>query len=63
LQRIGGRFEKKVEGMWDHEGAGIGEAESGRGVRGWEVSILEKYYTSNVTQMTKSLWKSESKES
>ena len=62
LQRIGGRFEKKVEAMWDREGAGIGEAETGRGVRGWEVSLLENYYSSNIREMSKGLWKPESKD-
>jgi hypothetical protein len=63
LQRIGGRFEKKIEGMWDREGAGIGDAENGRGVRGWEVSLMEKYYAANPRQMSKGLWKLDSRES
>jgi nucleolar complex protein 3 len=58
LQRIKGRFEKKVEGMWDQEGAGLGNAGFGRGVRGWEVGLLDKYYCSNVHQMGRTLLKS-----
>jgi nucleolar complex protein 3 len=61
LQRIGGRFEKKVEAMWDQEGAGIGDPQTGRGVRGWEVALLEKFYGSNVAQSSKTLWKAETK--
>ena len=58
LQRIKGRFEKKVEGIWDQEGAGLGDTGSGRGVRGWEVGLLDKYYCSNVPQMARTLLKS-----
>ena len=58
LQRIKGRFEKKVEGMWDREGAGLGDAESGRGVRGWELGLLGRYYCSSMTQMGRALLKS-----
>ena len=58
LHRIKGRFEKKVEGMWDREGAGLGDAELGRGVRGWELAILEQYYCASVPQMGRTLLKS-----
>lgn len=58
LHRIKGRFEKKVEGMWDREGAGLGDAESGRGVRGWEFALLEQYYCTSVPPMGKMLLKS-----
>jgi nucleolar complex protein 3 len=61
LHRIGGRFEKKVEGMWDSEGAGLGDASTGRGIRGWEVAFLEKYYCNSITNMGKALWKPEPK--
>jgi hypothetical protein len=58
LKRISGRFEKKVEGIWDKEGAGLGDAQAGRGVRGWELGLLEQYYCANVSQMGRMLWKS-----
>jgi nucleolar complex protein 3 len=61
LQRISGRFEKKVEVMWDPEGANIGEEASGRGMRGWELALFNKYYSTNVTQASKLLWKPEAK--
>lgn len=63
LHRIGGRFEKKVEGMWDREGAGLGDASTGRGIRGWELALFEKYYCNGISDMSKTLWKAESKRS
>ena|SRR5271155_5680375 len=39
-------------------GAGLGDAGFGRGVRGWEVGLLDKYYCSNVPQMGRILLKS-----
>ena len=59
LQRINGRYQKRIEGMWDREGAGIGDPESGRGVRGWEMALLDKYYCSNIRSMAKGLLKME----
>jgi nucleolar complex protein 3 len=61
LQRINGRFEKKVEGMWDREGAGFGVAETGMGVRGWELALLGQHYCSGITQISKALCKSDAK--
>lgn len=61
LKRISGRFEKKVESMWDREGAGLGDADTGRGVRGWELAILENYYYNNIIELSKVLWRSEAK--
>jgi nucleolar complex protein 3 len=61
LHRISGRFEKKVEGMWDQEGAGFGDASIGKGVRGWEVAFLGKHYCNAIGDMSKALWKSEPK--
>jgi len=58
LLRIKGRFEKKVEGIWDQEGAGVGDAGSGRGVRAWEVGLLDQYYCATVPQMGRTLLKS-----
>jgi nucleolar complex protein 3 len=55
LQRISNRFEKKVEGIWDKEGAGLGDAGTGRGVRGWELSLLRKYYATNIREMSSNL--------
>jgi nucleolar complex protein 3 len=59
LQRINSRFGKKVEGMWDREGAGVGAADTGKGVRGWELALLRQHYCSGVTQISKVLCKSE----
>lgn len=61
LKRISGRFEKKVESMWEREGAGLGDADTGRGVRGWELAILEQYYCNNIIELGKVLWRSEAK--
>jgi len=57
VQRIGRRFEKKVDAMWDTEGAGLGDSQTGRGVRGWELAFLGKYYNSNIRQMSATIWK------
>lgn len=57
LQRINGRFGKKVEGMWDREGAGA--VETGRGIRGWELALLGQDYYSGITQISKALCKLE----
>lgn len=59
IQRIGRRFEKKIEGMWDTEGAGLGDSKTGRGIRGWELALLGKYYNSNIRQAGGKIWRSD----
>lgn len=56
LQRMNNRYEKKIQGMWDREGAGLGNLESAR-VRGWELGLSKDHYSTNVRQMSKALWK------
>jgi nucleolar complex protein 3 len=60
LQRLTARFQKKVEGMWDCEGAVPGNV-AGGGRRGWELALLEHYYCPNISHLSKMLCKSESK--
>jgi len=52
LQRIKGRFDKKLEGIWDAEGVGmgLGDLEVGKGVQGWEAALLDKHYCLSVGQ-------------
>jgi nucleolar complex protein 3 len=56
LQRINSRYEKKIEGMWDREGAGLGNLDS-TSVRGWELGLSKNHYCTNVRQMSRALWK------
>ena len=52
LQRMKGRFDKKLEGIWDGEGVGmgLGNLEVGKGVQGWEAALLDKHYCPSVGQ-------------
>jgi len=63
LHKIGVRFEKRIEGMWDYESGGIRDAATGKEVRAWELALLEKYYCSHIIEMSKSLGNSKSKTS
>jgi nucleolar complex protein 3 len=61
VERIGRRFGKKVESLLDHEGAGIGDESTGRGVRAWELVLLPNHYGKGVAQLVKLLVKTEGK--
>ena|SRR5579859_4278603 len=61
LQKIKGRFDKKLEGMWDGEGVSLGTSEMGqKRVKGWEAGLLERHYCPGVGQGVKALRKEES---
>ena len=61
LQRIKGRFDKKLEGIWDAEGVGmgLGDLEVGKGVQGWEAALLDKHYCLSVGQAVMALRREE----
>lgn len=61
LQRMKGRFDKKLEGIWDGEGVGmgLGNLEMGRGVQGWEVALLDRHYCPSVGQAVTALRREE----
>jgi len=52
LQRMGARFEKKLEGIWDCEGARVG---SGIPVSGWELALLRSQYCMNIRDASMTL--------
>ena len=52
LQRMGARFEKKLEGIWDCEGARVG---SGIPVSGWELALLRSQYCMNIRNASMTL--------
>ena len=45
LERMGARFEKKLEGIWDREGAGAG---GGNLVSGWELALFRSHYCMSI---------------
>jgi nucleolar complex protein 3 len=52
LQRMGARYDKKLEGLWDREGAKVG---SGKSVSGWELALLKRHYCTSIRESSLSL--------
>lgn len=61
LQKMKGRFDKKLEGIWDAEGVSLGTEDMGkRRIMGWESGLLERHYCPGVGQGVKALRREES---
>lgn len=52
LHRMGARYDKKLEGLWDREGARVG---SGKSVSGWELALLKRHYCTSIRDSSSSL--------
>jgi hypothetical protein len=44
-QRMGGRYDKRLEELWDRDCARLG---SGKRISGWELALSKRYYGMNI---------------
>jgi nucleolar complex protein 3 len=52
LHRMGARYDKKLERLWDREGA---RAAGGKSVSGWELALLKHHYCTSIRESSLSL--------
>ena len=61
LQKLSGRFERKIGGLWDEEGTALTIEGTPKWVRGWELSLLGQHYCADVMSMSAALYRLASK--